>query len=59
MTVKKNLVAPAKLEGGTVGSFVRLPISLKERAQIHCIKNKITLTDLIIRGIEREVNLEV
>tara|TARA_B110000259_G_C13831849_1_gene328996 strand:+ start:11 stop:181 length:171 start_codon:yes stop_codon:yes gene_type:complete len=56
MSVKKNLVAPAKSEGGTVGSFVRLPISLKERAQIHCIKNKITLTDLIIRGIESEVN---
>tara|TARA_R110000796_G_scaffold73774_2_gene165750 strand:- start:828 stop:1007 length:180 start_codon:yes stop_codon:yes gene_type:complete len=59
MSPKKNLVAPSKSEGGTIGSFVRLPISLKERAQIHCIKNKITLTDLIIAGISAEVNSEV
>jgi hypothetical protein len=52
MSPKKNLVAPSSKEGGTVGSFVRLPIALKERAQIQCIKNKITLTDLIVRGIE-------
>ena len=58
MSTKKNLVAPSKLDGGTIGSFVRLPISLKERAQIHCIKNKITLTDLIIAGISAEVNFE-
>jgi hypothetical protein len=52
MSPKKNLVAPSKPEGGTVGSFVRLPIKLKERAQMHALKNKTTLTDLIILGLE-------
>lgn len=51
---KKNLVAPKK-EGGTVGSFVRLPISLKEEAQIWCIKNKKSLTDVIIEGIKNTI----
>ena len=52
--MKKNLVAPKK-EGGTVGSFVRLPIALKEEAQIWCIKNKRSLTDIIIEGIENTI----
>jgi hypothetical protein len=51
---KKNLVSKKK-EGGTVGSFVRLPIGLKEEAQIWCIKNKLTLTDIIILGIEKTI----
>jgi len=51
---KKNLVSKKK-EGGTVGSFVRLPIDLKEEAQIWCIKNKLTLTDIIILGIKRAI----
>ena len=52
--MKKNLVTPKK-DGGTVGSFVRLPIELKEEAQIWCIKNKKSLTDIIISGIENEI----
>jgi hypothetical protein len=31
---------------------VRLPIDLKERAQMHALKNKTTLTDLIVLGLE-------
>jgi|TARA_R110000824_G_scaffold177162_2_gene356460 hypothetical protein len=52
--MKKNLVKPKK-QGGTVGSFVRLPIALKEEAQIWCIKNKKTLTDIIIEGVEKAI----
>tara|TARA_R110000850_G_scaffold90039_1_gene192221 strand:+ start:585 stop:749 length:165 start_codon:yes stop_codon:yes gene_type:complete len=52
--LKKNLTAPKK-EVDTVGSFLRLPKSLKEKAQIFCIKNKISLTDLIIKGLEEKV----
>ena len=52
--MKKNLVARKK-EGGTVGSFVRLHFTLKEEAQIWCIKNKKSLTDIIIEGIENAI----
>jgi hypothetical protein len=52
--IQKNLVKPKK-QGGTVGSFVRLPIALKEEAQIWCIKNKKTLTDIIIEGVEKAI----
>ena len=52
--MKKNLVLPKK-QGGTVGSYVRLPIALKEEAQIWCIKNNKSLTDIIIEGIEKAI----
>jgi hypothetical protein len=53
--MKQNLTHKKK-QSGTVGSFVRLPIGLKEEAQIWCIKNKKSLTDIIIEGIEATIN---
>jgi hypothetical protein len=53
--MKKNLVSSKKEDVVTIGTYVRLPIDLKERAQIYCLKNKISLAELASIGIEKVI----
>jgi hypothetical protein len=53
--MKKNLVSSKKNKEETIGTYVRLPIPLKEKAQIYCLKNKISLAELASIGIEKVI----
>jgi hypothetical protein len=53
--MKKNLVSKKK-ESTTTASCIRLPNDLKEKAQIYAIRKKLTLTDLIIMGLQSQIN---
>jgi len=50
--MKKNLTQSRTTK--TTGSFFRIPNDLKEEAQIFAIKNKMNLTDIVLKGM-REV----
>ena len=52
--MKSNLTHRKK-KSTTILSAFRLPIELKEEAQIFAIKNKTNLTDLVLRGLEQVI----
>ena len=52
---KKNLKGKKK-ESGLEGTFIRLPQDLKEEAKIWALKNKLSLTDVVVEGIKKVIN---
>ena len=56
--MKKNLTLKKKDEEEKVGTFIRLPKNLKERAQIWCVRNNKSLADLTAIGIEKIIGKE-
>jgi hypothetical protein len=51
--MKNNLTLKKKEGEEKVGTFLRLPVKLKERAQIWCVRNNKSLADLAAIGIEK------